>query len=193
MDEQAVGAERLEATRAAELAERVIENLQRVIHAPEETLQFSVLFLLAEGQRRRDLMDRLDVLYRTAVTDENFQSLVEQYKEIAAALGARAVRALSHDVAAMERRSRHSEDELDDLDNEEEERNGEECRCDCERCADGNHQRCLRDEPCGYANDSDYLLRHPEELLEDEEDPADVDARNLARLSELRRQINTEE
>jgi len=49
MDEQAVGAERLEATRAAELAERVIENLQRVIHAPEETLQFSVLCLLAEG------------------------------------------------------------------------------------------------------------------------------------------------
>jgi MoxR-like ATPase len=49
MDEQAVGAERLEATRAAELAERVIENLQRVIHAPDETLQFSVLCLLAEG------------------------------------------------------------------------------------------------------------------------------------------------
>jgi MoxR-like ATPase len=49
MDEQAVGAERLEATRTAELAERVIENLQRVIHAPDETLQFSFLCLLAEG------------------------------------------------------------------------------------------------------------------------------------------------
>jgi MoxR-like ATPase len=49
MDEQALGAERLEATRTAELAERVIENLQRVIHAPDETLQFSVLCLLAEG------------------------------------------------------------------------------------------------------------------------------------------------
>jgi MoxR-like ATPase len=50
MDEQAVGAERdLEATRSAELAERVIGNLQRVIHAPEETLQFSFLCLLAEG------------------------------------------------------------------------------------------------------------------------------------------------
>jgi len=113
------------------------------------------MFLLAEGQRRRDLMDRLDVLYRTAVTDENFQSLVEQYKEIAAALGARAVRALSHDVAAMERRSRHAEDELYDLDNEEEERNGEACLCDCERCADGNHQRCLHHAPCGDAIDSD--------------------------------------
>jgi MoxR-like ATPase len=50
MDEQALGADPgLEASRAAELAERVIENLQRVIHAPDETLQFSVLCLLAEG------------------------------------------------------------------------------------------------------------------------------------------------
>jgi len=50
VDEQAVGAEQeLEATRTAELAERVIGNLQRVIHAPEETLQFSFLCLLAEG------------------------------------------------------------------------------------------------------------------------------------------------
>jgi MoxR-like ATPase len=50
MDEQALGAEQgLEASRTAELAERVIGNLERVIHAPEETLQFSVLCLLAEG------------------------------------------------------------------------------------------------------------------------------------------------
>jgi MoxR-like ATPase len=50
VDEQAVGAEQeLEATRTAELAERVITNLQRVIHAPDETLQFSFLCLLAEG------------------------------------------------------------------------------------------------------------------------------------------------
>jgi MoxR-like ATPase len=50
MDEQAVEAEQgLEASRAAELAERVIDNLRRVIHAPDETLQFSVLCLLAEG------------------------------------------------------------------------------------------------------------------------------------------------
>src|ERR687887_502342 len=50
MDEQAVGAERdLEATRTAELADRVIGNLQRVIHAPDETLQFAFLCLLAEG------------------------------------------------------------------------------------------------------------------------------------------------
>jgi MoxR-like ATPase len=49
MDEQALGTEPLEATRTAELTERVIENLQRVIHAPDETLQFSALCLLAEG------------------------------------------------------------------------------------------------------------------------------------------------
>jgi MoxR-like ATPase len=49
MDEQAVGAERIDATRTAELADRVISNLQRVIHAPEETLQFSFLCLLGEG------------------------------------------------------------------------------------------------------------------------------------------------
>ena len=50
MDEQAVGADPgLEASRTAELADRVISNLQRVMHAPEETLQFSVLCLLAEG------------------------------------------------------------------------------------------------------------------------------------------------
>src|ERR671925_2311910 len=52
MDEQVVGVEQAAAssqTQTAELADRVIENLQRVIHAPEETLQFSFLCLLAEG------------------------------------------------------------------------------------------------------------------------------------------------
>jgi len=50
MDEQALGADPgLQASRTAELAERVIANLQRVMHAPDETLQFSVLCLLAEG------------------------------------------------------------------------------------------------------------------------------------------------
>jgi MoxR-like ATPase len=50
MDEQAVGADPgLEASRTAELADRVITTLQRVMHAPDETLQFSVLCLLAEG------------------------------------------------------------------------------------------------------------------------------------------------
>ena len=50
MDEQAVGADPgLEASRTAELADRVITNLERVMHAPDETLQFSVLCLLAEG------------------------------------------------------------------------------------------------------------------------------------------------
>jgi MoxR-like ATPase len=50
MDEQVLGADPgLEASRTSELAERVIANLQRVMHAPDETLQFSVLCLLAEG------------------------------------------------------------------------------------------------------------------------------------------------
>jgi MoxR-like ATPase len=49
MDDQAVGVERVEATRTAELADRVISNLRRVIHAPEETLQFSFLCLIGEG------------------------------------------------------------------------------------------------------------------------------------------------
>src|SRR5919198_270356 len=50
MDDRAVEAKSdLEATRTAELADRVIGNLQRVIHAPEETLQYSFLCLLAEG------------------------------------------------------------------------------------------------------------------------------------------------
>jgi MoxR-like ATPase len=50
VDEQAVRAEQgLEATRSAELAGRILANLQRVIHAPEETLQFSFQCLLAEG------------------------------------------------------------------------------------------------------------------------------------------------
>jgi MoxR-like ATPase len=50
MDERAAGAqERLEATRAGELSTRVLENLRRVMHAPDETLEFSLLCLLAEG------------------------------------------------------------------------------------------------------------------------------------------------
>jgi MoxR-like ATPase len=50
MDEQALGTDPgLEESRAADVAQRVIGNLQQVIHAPDETLQFSVLCLLAEG------------------------------------------------------------------------------------------------------------------------------------------------
>jgi MoxR-like ATPase len=50
VDDQAVEAkQRVEASSGAELAGRVIENLERVIHAPQETLQFSFLCLLAEG------------------------------------------------------------------------------------------------------------------------------------------------
>jgi MoxR-like ATPase len=50
MDEQVIGAEeRLEATRPVELTARILTNLRRVMHAPEETLEFSLLCLLAEG------------------------------------------------------------------------------------------------------------------------------------------------
>jgi MoxR-like ATPase len=50
MEEQVAGAdERLEATQAVELAGRILANLRRVMHAPEETLEFSLLCLLAEG------------------------------------------------------------------------------------------------------------------------------------------------
>jgi MoxR-like ATPase len=52
VDEQAVEAkDRTSASSqtGVELAGRVIANLQRVIHAPQETLQFSLLCLLAEG------------------------------------------------------------------------------------------------------------------------------------------------
>jgi MoxR-like ATPase len=39
----------LEANQAAEIVDRIVENVKRVIHAPEETLRLSVLALLAEG------------------------------------------------------------------------------------------------------------------------------------------------
>jgi MoxR-like ATPase len=50
MDEQVVGArETLEAPETAALVQRIIANLRQVIHAPDETLEFSVLCLLSEG------------------------------------------------------------------------------------------------------------------------------------------------
>jgi MoxR-like ATPase len=50
MEEQVAGAqERLEGTQAVELAGRILANLRQVMHAPEETLEFSLLCLLAEG------------------------------------------------------------------------------------------------------------------------------------------------
>ena len=50
MDEQAVEAKQgVEAPRAASLAQRIVANLRQVIHAPDETLEFSVLCLLSEG------------------------------------------------------------------------------------------------------------------------------------------------
>ena len=50
MEERVAGVrQRVEASQAADLAARLIANLRRVIHAPEETLEFSVLCLLSEG------------------------------------------------------------------------------------------------------------------------------------------------
>ena len=50
MDEQIVGIEQQVGTeRSAQVAQRVIANLRRVIHAPEETLELAVLCLLSEG------------------------------------------------------------------------------------------------------------------------------------------------
>ncbi len=50
MEEQAVEAKQdVEASRAASLAQRIVGNLRQVIHAPDETLEFSVLCLLSEG------------------------------------------------------------------------------------------------------------------------------------------------
>jgi len=48
MDER-LAETRLEASRASELARRVVANLREVMHAPDETLDFSFLCLLAEG------------------------------------------------------------------------------------------------------------------------------------------------
>jgi MoxR-like ATPase len=50
MEEQAVGAQQgVEASQANALAERIVSNLRQVIHAPDETLEFTVLCLLSEG------------------------------------------------------------------------------------------------------------------------------------------------
>jgi MoxR-like ATPase len=50
MEEQVVGAQQgVEASRTNALAERIVSNLRQVIHAPDETLEFTVLCLLSEG------------------------------------------------------------------------------------------------------------------------------------------------
>jgi MoxR-like ATPase len=50
MDEQAVEQKQgVEASAAASLAQKIAANLRRVIHAPDETLEFAVLCLLSEG------------------------------------------------------------------------------------------------------------------------------------------------
>jgi MoxR-like ATPase len=50
MEEEAMGVERgLEPSRSAELGRRLLANLRRVIHAPDEPLELSVLCLIAEG------------------------------------------------------------------------------------------------------------------------------------------------
>jgi MoxR-like ATPase len=50
MDEQAAEAEQgVETSAGASLAEKIVANLRRVIHAPDDTLEFAVLCLLSEG------------------------------------------------------------------------------------------------------------------------------------------------
>jgi MoxR-like ATPase len=50
MDDQAVEAKQgVQASSAASLAQRIIANLRKVIHAPDETLEYAVLCLLSEG------------------------------------------------------------------------------------------------------------------------------------------------
>ena len=50
MDDQAVEAKQgVKTSSAASLAQRIIANLRKVIHAPDETLEFAVLCLLSEG------------------------------------------------------------------------------------------------------------------------------------------------
>jgi MoxR-like ATPase len=51
MEERLAGRarQRVEAAQAGTIAERIIANLRQVIHAPAETLEFSVLCLLSEG------------------------------------------------------------------------------------------------------------------------------------------------
>jgi MoxR-like ATPase len=50
MDEQLAGIEGpVEATRAADVHRRITENLRRVMHAPDETLELSILCLFSEG------------------------------------------------------------------------------------------------------------------------------------------------
>ena len=50
MEEQVAGVrEPVQATRSADLARRITENLRRVMHAPDETLDLAVLCLFSEG------------------------------------------------------------------------------------------------------------------------------------------------
>jgi MoxR-like ATPase len=50
MEERVVGAQQgVETSQAHRLAERIVSNLRQVIHAPDETLEFTVLCLLSEG------------------------------------------------------------------------------------------------------------------------------------------------
>jgi MoxR-like ATPase len=49
MDEQALGRQPVEVTESAETVRRVVANLARVVHAPEDTLRLFVLCLVSEG------------------------------------------------------------------------------------------------------------------------------------------------
>jgi MoxR-like ATPase len=49
MEEPVAGVEPLDAARSQDVAQRIVTNLRRVVHAPDETLELCVLCLLAEG------------------------------------------------------------------------------------------------------------------------------------------------
>jgi MoxR-like ATPase len=49
MDEQAIGSERLEVAASGETIRAIVENLARVVRAPEETLRLVVLCMISEG------------------------------------------------------------------------------------------------------------------------------------------------
>jgi MoxR-like ATPase len=49
MDEQAIGSERLEVAASGETIRAIVDNLARVVRAPEETLRLVVLCMISEG------------------------------------------------------------------------------------------------------------------------------------------------
>ena len=158
------------------------------------------LNLLAEGAGRRDLMATLDRLYRTVVTDANYDSLLVQYKQVAAALsGSRSFNAVTV-RSLLECRARQDDEPDDDTEDYEDGENDEEraeCRCiqrqwaafttralhvtRCQECRDGNHSAC--EYECGAPDSEAWLAEHADE----------ADERNRQRLEETRLQIKRDQ